>query len=177
MTTRSILWFDPGVSTGIQYGLIPDDEPYEMRKVWQVGNGVTGLLDWLLAGENILFKNANIIGAEKWIPRTMEGMSHTLDSTLPLVQEGILIGHGLMDVYPEGNWQPATAQSLANGKDSADRRKRTNALLEKAGYWMTGTDIGQPDANDVNSTTRHILAYVTKTLKHGPTLGLLYGEE
>lgn len=173
----SILWFDPGVMTGIQYGVFTDSDRYEMRKVWQIPGGVTGLRSWLHGGENAVYRHADIIGCEKWIPRTMEGMSHTLESTLPLVLEGVLIEAVVMDPYPEGNWQPATAQSLVNGKNPADRRKRTNELLEAKGYWMTGSMVGADDANDVNSTTRHILHYLTRTLKHKPTADWLYGEE
>jgi hypothetical protein len=173
----SITWFDPGVSTGIQYGVFTDTERYEMRKVWQVGNGVIGLRKWIHGGGNEVYLNADHVGAEKWIPRTMEGMSHTLDSTLPLVLEGILMEAEILDVYPDGNWQPATAQTLRRGKSPAESRKLTNRLLEEKGYWMTGADIGQPDSNDVNSTTRHILHYLVHSLKHEPTIEWLYGEE
>ena len=171
----SILWFDPGVETGIQYGVFTDSDRYEMRKVWQITGGVGGLRRWIHGGENSLYLHSDIIGCEKWIPRTLEGMSHTLDSTLPLVLEGVLIEADIMPEYPEGNWQPATAQSLVNGKNPADRRKRTNTLLERAGYWLTGSDIGADDANDANSTTRHIMHYLCRTLKHGPTVEHIYG--
>lgn len=172
----SILWFDPGVMTGIQYGVFTDSDRYEMRKIWQVSGGVGGLRRWLHGGENAVFKHADIIGCEKWIPRNMEGASHTLESTLPLVLEGVLIEAEIMPEYPEGNWQPATAQTLSGGKTPEERRKRTNALLEAKGYWLTGSMIGADDANDVNSTTRHIMYYLTRTLKHKPTIEWLYGE-
>lgn len=173
----SILWFDPGLSTGIQYGVFTDDDAYEMRKVWQIGGGVGGLRKWIHGGENELFKHADIIGSEKFIPRPVEGMSHTLESTLPLVLEGVLIEAEIMPEYPDGNWQPATAQTLANGPTPEARRKNTNELMERAGYWLTGSAIGAADANDANSTTRHILHYLCRTLKHAPTIEALYGEE
>lgn len=173
----SILWFDPGVSTGIQYGVFTENDPYEMRKIWQITNGVTGLRKWLHGGENTLFLHSDYVGAEKWIPRPMEGGSHTLESTLPLVLEGVLIE---AEVIPEdGYWQPATAQTLATGgmATPAARRKQTDNLLREKGYWLTGKDVGAPDANDVNSTTRHILHFLCRTLKHKPTIEWLYGEE
>jgi len=173
----SILWFDPGLSTGIQYGVFTDSDAYEMRKVWQIGGGVAGLRKWIHGGENELYKHADIIGSEKFIPRPVEGMSHTLESTLPLVLEGVLMECELMPVYPEGHWQPATAQTLVNGRDAAENRKRTNLLLKNAGYWMTGSQSGLPDSNDVNSTTRHILHFMCRKLKHAPTIEALYGEE
>jgi hypothetical protein len=173
----SILWFDPGVMTGIQYGVFTDSDAYEMRKVWQVPGGVGGLRRFLHGGENSLFLHADIIGCEKWIPFSLEGMSHTLESTLPLVLEGVLVEAEIMPEYPDGNWQPATAQTLVHGSSPQRSRKLTNQLLEDKGYWMTGSMIGADDANDVNSTTRHILHYMTRTLKHTPTIEKLYGEE
>ncbi len=173
----SVLWFDPGIETGIQYGVFGDDYAYEMRKVWQIPCGVLGLRDWIHGGENVLYKHADFIGAEKFIPRPLEGMSHTLDSTYPLVQEGVLMEAELMPIYPAGNWQPATAQTLSGGDTEEERRHRTDDLLRSKGYWMTGSQLGRPDAKDVNSTTRHILYFLTRKLKHAPTIEALYGEE
>ncbi len=175
-----ITWFDPGVSTGIITGWFDETHHYEPRYIHQVPGGQDGLIEWLdtvgIMGKPEL---GDIRGSEKFIPRPIPGGSHTLESTYPLVQEGLLVGRGIMPPYPRGNWQPATAQVLRRSPDNdpVKNKKLTNELLESLGLWLTGTYVDRPDANDVNSVTKHILFYLTRTLKHKPTLEWVYGEE
>lgn len=171
-----ITWFDPGVSTGIARGWFNEDSHYEPRAVWQVPGGQEGLMDWLRANQ-IWLHHEEIVGSEKFIPRPIEGGSHTLESTYPLVQEGLLVGRGFLRPYPRGHWQPASSQVLRKGKSPEESEKLSNDLLKSLGLWLTGEDVGRPDANDVISATKHIIWFLTRTLKHKPTLEWVYGEE
>lgn len=172
-----ITWFDPGVSTGIVRGWFDDTHHYEPREMWQVPGGQVGLIDWIDVHSWRLGLPSDIVGSEKFIPRPIDGGTHTLESTYPLVQEGLLVGRGIMPVYPDGHWQPATSQVLRKGKTPEESKKLSDELLQTLGLWLTGTDVGQPDANDVISATKHIIWFLTRTLKHKPTLEWVYGEE
>lgn len=177
-----IEWFDPGVSTGIVRGWFNDTHHFEMRNAEQIPGGQDGLIAWLDAGNQqrlLTGEYDEIIGSEKFIPRPIEGGSHTLESTYPLVQEGLLVGRGIMPPYPRGHWQPATSQVLRRSPDNDPdkNRKLSDELLQRLGLWLTGTDVGQPDANDVISATKHVIWFLTRTLKHNPTLEWVYGEE
>lgn len=41
----------------------------------------------------------------------------------------------------------------------------TDTMLKKLGYWPTGKDVGQPDANDVRDAFRHLVYYGARTLR------------
>lgn len=174
-----ITWFDPGESTGIVMGHFSDFTPYEHRRAYQIPGGVQALMDFIAEDNEAQWwlPTCEIIGCEKFIPREIEGGSHTLESTLPLVLEGLLMARGLMPVYPEGNWQPATAQLLSGGDTPEERKANSDNLLRAAGLWFTGEDVGRPDANDVNSATKHIVHFLTRKLRHRPTIEAIYGRE
>lgn len=177
-----ITWFDPGVNTGVVEGWFGPAHHFEPRGIWQIPGGQDGLIEWLGSGHQqrlLTGEYDHIIGSEKFIPRPIPGGSHTLESTYPLVQEGLLVGRGIMLPYPRGNWQPATSQVLRRSPDNdPDKNKKlSDDLLKDLGLWLTGTDVGQPDANDVISATKHIIWFLTRTLKHKPTLEWVYGEE
>lgn len=162
--------FDPGVRTGVVYWVWSEHEHAEPREIWQFDGGTTALEFWI-DGHHDLINAVTHIGSEKFIPRPQEGMSHTLESTYPLVQEGVLIGKGVMPHYPEGNWQPAGCQYPTK------THERTDELLKLRGLWLTGKDVGMDDANDALSATRQMVYLLTRTLKHGPTIEWFYGGE
>lgn len=174
-----ITWFDPGLSTGIVTGWFNEDSHYESRYIWQIPGGPQGLMDWLEDNPynfgDLGLIGGSIVGCEKFVPRPIDGGSHTLESTIPLVGEGVLIGRRVMPAYPFGNWQPAGAQVLRKGKDPAQSKKFSDDLLKEKGLWLTGEDVGQPDANDAISSTKHIIHFLCHKLRHEPTLEWIYG--
>lgn len=167
------------MSTGIVRGWFSETDHYEPDCIWQVPGGAKGLRKWLDHREETHgnWVPLEIVGAEKFVPRTKPGMTHTLESTYPLVQEGVLIDREVMPEYPKGNWQMADAQLLLGGKTPEERKHRSDELLQARGLWLTGTDVGRKDANDAISATKHVLHYLTRTLRHEPTRLWLYGEE
>lgn len=178
---KTVLWVDPGVSTGIVLGWLPSDAPFSVYRVWQVGGGVMGFLDWWQLWKALPNEHPDlIIGSEKFIPLAGGGFNQSVASTTPLLIEGAMIALRMIGPYlgkdtPE--WQRASCQVLTGGKTPAERKKSTDSLLRKHGYWHTGKQVGGPDANDVNSAMKHALYYATRTLRHRPTLELLFPSE
>lgn len=172
-----LTWIDPGQSTGIVTAYYDDKTPYEPSMILQFGGGVDALKEWVNMNVELMTYAGMTVGCEKFIPRPIENGSHTLESTLPLVCEGVLVGMGVMPAYPRGNWQPAAAQYISGGDTYEERKKSHQDLMKRAGLWLTGEDVGRDDANDANSATGHALHFLTRTLRHGPTIELLYGGE
>lgn len=166
---------DPGQSSAVVTAYYDDKTPYQPYKIEQFGGGVEALKEWVELRRASLPRGITL--AEKFIPRPIENGSHTLESTLPLVCEGVLIGMGVMPAYPRGNWQPAAAQYISGGDTYEERKKSHQDLMKRRGLWLTGADVGRDDANDANSATGHALYFLARTLRHGPTIELLYEGE
>lgn len=173
-----LLAFDPGKSTGVALGSYSDTEPYRLVEAWQFGNGVDGLLDWIDNHDHVHVDLEPIVICEKFVPIPGGGFSQGLDSTLPLVCEGVLIGLRFMPPYTpdEKRWQRASAQYRQGGKDRAEKRKLSRAFLKKHGMYFTGKQLDAPDSEDAMSATLHALNYMTHVLKHKPTWDAYYGE-
>lgn len=189
-----LLAFDPGKSSGIAYGSYSATEPYRLLRAWQVGNGVAGLRDWIteyypLSDSGVRsfdFREPDLsdrypqdlqIVAEKFVPLQNAGFAQTLDSTLPLVCEGLLIGYGLMPVYTRGGskrWQRASAQYRHGGKDKSEKRKLSKQFLRDNGLYVTASQLGTPDNEDAISAILHSLNYLTHVVKHEPTWNAYY---
>lgn len=173
--TKYVLAFDPGISSGVALASYSDDEPFDLVEVWQIGNGIEGLLDWLNDYEVLRFGLDNLtVVCEKFTPRT----ALTLKGSIPLVGEGVLIGQGLMPPYdPQiDTWQaPARQYSAFGGKDLADKKKTARRRLKDLGWYRMPKELGTPDSDDAMSATLHALSYVVHTLKHKPTFDLISG--
>lgn len=166
---------DPGKSSGLAV-IGYDDSDVRLIQGFQVSGGVRpfrGLLDrvqgqW--SGEDVTWLS------EKFIPRPGGGFGQGLDSTLPLVCEGVLIDRDLLPEYTSGEerWRIPQLQYLTGGKNLADKRKRQHRFLKDSGFYKTGKDLGAPDADDYRSATAHGLAYLARN-GHKPTFELISG--
>lgn len=196
MTTKYVLAFDPGKSSGVALLAYNETEPVRLVKAWQFGNGVQGLLDfvedvfdpfafgWVLptprfpqTGEYIRSSSITVI-SEKFTPLQGKGFAQTLDSTLPLVCEGVLIAYWIMPVYDskEKRWQRPNTMYMYGGSTLAEKKKRAREFLKKHGLYVTGKELGAPDNNDAVSAILHGIAYVVKTLEHRPTWDAYFEE-
>ena len=176
---------DPGKSSGIALLAYNETEPAKLVKAWQFGNGVQGLLDWLEkyypnSGWLLPFWLSEVVVvSEKFTPLQGKGFAQTLDSTLPLVCEGVLIAYGIMPVYDskEKRWQRPNTMYMYGGSTLAEKKKRAREFLKKHGLYVTGKELGAPDNNDAVSAILHGIAYVVKTLEHRKTWDAYYETE
>lgn len=178
---KFLLAFDPGKSSGIVLGAYTDTEPYVPCRVWQPQNGVQGLLDWhdeSEGGIGYLGRPDVTCISEKFIPRPGGGFGQSLDSTIPLVGEGVLIALGYMGPYDpkDKRWSVPQNQYRFGGKDKAEKRKLARAFLKKNGLYAAPKEVGCKDSEDVMSATLHSLYYMTTVLKHKPTWEAYYSE-
>lgn len=186
---KYVLAFDPGKSSGVALLSYSDYQPAKLEAAWQFQGGTQGICDWLdlnWASEPFgvfLYKNQQIqrnaitVISEKFVPIPGGGFSQSLDSTLPLVGEGILIGRGLMPHYhkDEKRWQRPQAMYKHGGKNLAEKKKLSRAFLKEHEMYVTGKQVNSPDSDDAMSAILHGLGYITHTVKHQPTWEAYYG--
>lgn len=119
-------------------------------------------------------KNLTVI-CEKFTARNTQGFSYTTASLEPLRGEGALIDRGIMPDYTgaEKRWRDPGLQYLVGGKDKADKKKRQHRFLKESGFYLTGGDLGEPNADDFRSSCAHGIAYINRELKHKPTFDMI----
>lgn len=198
--TQYLLSIDPGLSTGIVLGKYHVDETFQVLDKWQVPGGLTGFKAWLHS-EAMYDRTINLMSfkmredryktdflvfdpeapehytviCERFVPLSGGGFSHTSDSVEPLRIEGALRAHGLMpDDYGDPRWQRPSAMVLHKVGNTAENKKASDSVLRHMGLWHTGKQVGMKDANDVNSSVKHSIAYLKK-MKHAPTLEAIKG--
>lgn len=192
-----MLAFDPGKSSGIALLSYSETEPARLVKAWQFDNGVQGLIDWIEdysttatggwylprlpnSETRSVFRSSEITTiSEKFTPIQGRGFAQTLDSTLPLVGEGVLIAYGVMPVYDskEKRWQRPSLMYRHGGSTLSEKKKRSRAFLKKNGLYVLPKELGTPDNNDAISAILHGLNYITHTMNHRPTWDAYYETE
>lgn len=181
--TEYVLSIDPGVSTGIALLSFEGDSPAELVQGWQFTGGVAGLLKWWETLQGIpfnhacavIFEDETHLIVEKFTARNTRGFSYTTASLEPLRGEGALIALGLMPDYTlaEKRWRDPGLQYFAGGSGKAERKKHQHAFLKANGFYLRGSDVGCPDADDVRSAMAHGIAYIMRELKHVPTFEMV----
>ena len=205
MSDKYVLACDPGKSSGVALLAYNETEPAKLVKAWQFGNGVQGLIDWLdvhrlwdydcgygsheqfwilpmtahPSSSGYVWDSQLTVISEKFTPLQGKGFAQTLDSTLPLVCEGVLIAYGVMPVYDskEKRWQRPSLMYRHGGSTLAEKKKRSRAFLKKNGLYVLPKELGTPDNNDAISAILHGLNYLTHTLNHRPTWDAYYETE
>lgn len=170
----SLIIVDPGKSSGAAV------LGYDAGGVWlieghQVRPGVNAFRSLLDHLED-RWPEAEWI-SEKFIPRPGGGFGQGLDSTLPLVCEGVLIDRDLLPEYSSGEkrWRAPINQYVVGGETLAQKRSRLHRFLKDSGFYLTGKDLGAPDADDFRSSAGHGIAYLARVKKHRPSWDLIEG--
>lgn len=180
---------DPGLETGacvFEYG---DDTPMRVLHQEQFGHGAEGLRWWMekhvfaraVGGsatahprERMMFGGLPVadLVVEKFTPRQNGGFSHTRASTEPLRCEGVLIGRGF---GPHIQWAEPNQQYFmgASSLPLAEKKKLAREFLKQSGMFITGKDVGRPNADDAISATLHAVALMRRK-RHMPTLEELF---
>lgn len=189
--TNYVLSIDPGLSTGISLLSYGATSLPVLEGKWQFSGGVRGFTRWFASQtedshyrsgwsftptedgllELSFFEDDFVTIAEKFTARGQNGFSLRTDALEPLRVEGAMIALGLMPDYDkaEKRWVDPAQQYIAGGKDKATKKRRQHALLKHLGYYVTGKDVGCPDADDVRSSLAHALGYLMRVEKHEPT--------
>lgn len=170
---------DPGMSTGVVLGEYDDTTPYKRLAYWQIEGGLNGLLDWLdemdldaMGGSRI----AKYLNWAEWVSERFVLQNNEFVANIePVRIEGALTILGfLTDRYPDPHWQRPGAMYFCGGKTLAERKGKAQLFLKKHGLWLTGKDVGRPDANDANSAQLHAFAFLHN---HLPTVNAYRKED
>lgn len=161
----SIAVFDPGVTTGIVTAICTARR-LSITGKYEVPGGLDGLVDDF--GLDYLVEEHSIAVCEKFrmTPRVRKA-----EQVEPLRIEGavkLAFGKTLVWQYPD-------SMLLAGGNNGSPSRNKTAAdnVLRSMGLWTLPSEVdGHPDANDVNSAMKHLVAYL-RNHNHEPTLEAL----
>ena len=178
--TKYLVSVDPGKRSAAAVFRYSDTEPASLSNVFQVDGGVDGFLSLLgILVEVHGFEPCHCCCtwiSEKFTPRnqSVAGFAQSLDSTLPLVCEGVMIGRELMPVYQQGGknpeWVAPQLMYWAGGKSAAERKKRLHRWLKDSKeFYVTGKQFGHGDADDVRAAIGHGIGWFRRQ-KHMPTL-------
>lgn len=154
--TTTVIAIDPGVSTGLVIAHIEDGGYVRVSHFAQSSySNYTDTAKWLvdlISIENQKYWDDAIVVSEQFDLRP--GNKFLADLT-PVKINSILEYH-----YPDMIFQtPAQAKSLVK-----------NSVLKNLGWWLTGKDVGQKDANDVRDAFRHLVYYLVHVAKNKWTL-------
>lgn len=150
--TTTVIAIDPGVSTGLVIAHIEDDEFVRVSHFSQSScSDYTDTAKWLIDLiniENQEYLDNAIVVSEQF---DLRPSNKFLTDLTPVKINAILEYH-----YPDMVLQtPAQAKGLV--KDS---------VLKNLGWWLTGKDVGQKDANDVRDALRHLVYYLVHVEKN-----------
>ncbi|HEY9525054.1 MAG TPA: hypothetical protein VIR33_17585 [Thermopolyspora sp.] len=177
------LSIDPGMSNGVclfSWGG-EQDEYFKQEGVWQFPGGAPALarfLDWegaMVEYGTPTFKGRPLarLVVEKFTPRGDGEFNLTQKSVEPLRGEGVLIGRGF---EPFIDWaQPSQQYFMGNSAlPLAEKKKLSREFLKLHGLHLTGSMVGQPDADDAISAELHAIAWLRRK-RHMPTMVEMFG--
>lgn len=169
-----VMSIDLGLASGASLWEYSEIKPARMVEGWEITGGYEGLRDWLEIHQH---SKATWI-AEKWIPYPTKGHSPTLESTYPLVLEGVLIDRGLLQQYPAREWRRSSEQYWVKGRNAVEKRAKQKAWLKSStDLYRTAGQLGarHKDSEDYLSSVFHALAWFRKF--HRPTIEHYWKDE
>lgn len=190
---------DPGMSNGVCLFSYGDDETEYFRQeaLWQFGGGAPALADFLwthlqvrenrkghltMAGAWVREPNPLVprihleaLVVEKFTPRGGAGFSLTQDSAEPLRGEGVIIGQGFLEYV---DWAEPSQQYFMGSPTAplAMKKRLSREFLKRYGLYVTGSMVGQKDADDAISAELHAISWLRRR-RHMPTLIELFQPE
>jgi|GEM_PF-1303752 len=185
------LTIDPGVSNGAVLFRWSDEMPMEIIAKYQFTGGAEGLAAFMYRqGLRVETKSKPDVGIERYVtfgtlrisalvvekftPRPNASFGLTLKTVEPLVGEGVLIGAGFK---PFIIWREPKQQYFMGDSrlPLPQKKKLAKGFLKEVGMYLTGKDVGQPNADDAISATLHAVSFM-RSMKHKPTLAALFDE-
>lgn len=151
--TRRLLSFDPGEVTGWSAWYVFDDEPMQRFDYGVVPHGLPGLIRWWAGpGHSLVDGKHDVMVSERF----ELGGDVRFPNVEPLRIEGFLTYAALLNGH-RMVWQKRT-----------DKPQVPDRLLKEHGLWLTGSQVGWEDGDDVNDAQRHALIW--GKFDHLPTL-------
>ncbi len=183
------LSIDPGMSNGLCEFTWGDDEPFKPVRLLQFSGGapalakvVKGMGLGVSTGRGMTpyavlsSKRLDALVVEKFTPRSARAGAEfalTRDSAEPLRGEGVLIGLGLEEMI---QWGEPSQQYFMGGESLPEKKKRAREFLKLHGLYLTGSMVGQQDADDAISAELHAIAWLRRQ-RHMPTIEALFGRK
>ena len=169
-----LISLDPGKSSGSAV-LGYDESAVWLIDAFQVAAGVDAFRGMVTTLQDRWGDNDPVWISEKFSPRPGQGFTHGLDSTIPLVCEGVLIDRGLLPEYTpkEKRWRAPVLHYVVGGESKAQKKARLHRFLKDSGFYRTGKDLGAPDADDFRSAAGHGLAYLAREVGNKPAYDLI----
>jgi hypothetical protein len=158
---KTLLAIDPGMATGLFWGKYDTLTPLTRLGFAQITGGLRGLMAFLR--DNPIM-HSHLVVCEKFDPRPMARQFRT-NELEPLRIEGAVEFMFEDDV----TWQRPASMVLAGGDTQAERKRKSDDILRRNGWWLTGKDVGLADANDANAAAKHALAYM-RNIGHEPSI-------
>ena len=160
--TTYLTVIDPGMTSGFFFGNYSDLQPLVRTGFRQLPGGAAAFDSYMqeLDDEG---HEWDIIVCERFTPRPV-ARAWRLAELEPIRIEGML-EKGFEHIV----WQRPAAMVLRDGKDQAERKRLSDDVLRRNGWWLTGKDVGLKDANDANAAAKHALAYM-RSIGHMPSI-------
>lgn len=157
-----VLGIDPGGTTGIVLLEMPYDAPAQVKFLGEVPEGLDGFLNWW--DDSLRGYEHDQVVCE----------SFELDGRTPkpdLTPKEII---GALKVLCRPPRHKETTRRLVFQTNTQGKHLMTNEVLKRAGYYPKRGEVKGGHSTDA---LRHALTYVVKTLKHKPTIELLFPKE
>lgn len=157
-----VLGIDPGLTTGVALLEIPDNAPARADLLDEISGGTEGFLTWW-SGSLRGYEHDQVV-CESF---ALDGRTPKPDLT-PVEIIGALKVLCLPPSHKE------THRRLRFQTNTQGKHLMTNEVLKRAGYYPKRWEVKGGHSTDA---LRHALTYVVKTLKHRPTIELLFPKE
>ena len=164
----SIAVIDPGMTTGIVTAWFTPgtSDPIQISDKYEVPGGLDGLVDDF--GMDYLVEEHSVVVCERF---RMTPRVRTAEQVEPLRIEG-----AVKLAWGSVIWQYPDAMLLAGAGHGSASRNKTAAdnVRRELGLWTLPSEVdNHPDANDINSAMKHLVAYL-RNIGHRPTVEAIH---
>lgn len=169
MSEKIITVWDPGMTSGFVQALVtPDEKPRIIDKV-ELPGGLDAVIDLIVNGWiDTCDREGELWVAEKFrvTPRTFRAA----EVEALRIEGAIELAHGMV------TWQYNDSMLLAGAGHGSPSKNKTAAdnVLRSMGLWTLPSEVNNhPDANDINSAMKHLVAYLRNS-GHEPTIEAIH---
>lgn len=142
-----VLAVDPGMETGLVYAELGDDSLTILDRL-QVTGGLEGFVEHM---ERVGYQSPVVCEKFRVTPRVFRAAE----------VEALRIEGAVLALWTDVVFQYNDAMLIGGRQGTrAGNKRAADDVLRKMGLWTTGSQIGRPDANDVNAAMKHLVHYL-----------------